>query len=86
MILYGSKEETVDVSLNFDTINQSYATEFEGVVNMIYRYYRDTASDGLRRWAEEFMDAVPCPVCEGTRLKKESLFPHQRKILPNCRI
>jgi excinuclease ABC subunit A len=74
MILYGSKEETVDVSLNFDTINQSYATEFEGVVNMIYRYYRDTASDGLRRWAEEFMDAVPCPVCEGTRLKKESLF------------
>jgi excinuclease ABC subunit A len=41
---------------------------------MIYRYYRDTASDGLRRWAEEFMDAVPCPVCEGTRLKKESLF------------
>jgi excinuclease ABC subunit A len=74
MILYGSKEEKVDISLNFDSIEQSYATEFEGVVNMIYRYYRDTASDGLRRWAEEFMDAVPCPVCEGSRLKKESLF------------
>ncbi|MBK9730798.1 MAG: excinuclease ABC subunit UvrA [Chitinophagaceae bacterium] len=74
MILYGSKEEKVDVSLNFDALDQSYSTEFEGVVNMIYRYYRDTASDGLRRWAEEFMDAVPCPVCNGTRLKKESLF------------
>ncbi|HUM45871.1 MAG TPA: excinuclease ABC subunit UvrA, partial [Chitinophagales bacterium] len=74
MILYGSKEEKVDVQLNFDTIDQSYSTEFEGLVNMIYRYYRDTASDGLRRWAEEFMDAVPCPVCNGTRLKKESLF------------
>ncbi|MEO6166824.1 MAG: excinuclease ABC subunit UvrA [Chitinophagales bacterium] len=74
MILYGSKEEKVDVLLSFDSINQSYTTEFEGLVNMIYRYYRDTASDGLRRWAEEFMDAVPCPVCNGTRLKKESLF------------
>ena len=74
MILYGSKEEKVDVSLHFDTLEQSYATGFEGVVNMIYRYYRDTASDGLRRWAEEFMDAVPCPECHGTRLKKESLF------------
>lgn len=74
MILYGSKEEKVDISLHFDSVTNTYATEFEGVVNMIYRYYRDTASDGLRRWAEEFMDAVPCPVCDGSRLKKESLF------------
>ncbi|MBA2407070.1 MAG: excinuclease ABC subunit UvrA [Chitinophagales bacterium] len=74
MILYGSKEEKVDVSLNFDDAAGSYSTEFEGLVNMIYRYYRDSASDGLRRWAEEFMDAVPCPVCKGSRLKQESLF------------
>ncbi|MBA2422665.1 MAG: excinuclease ABC subunit UvrA [Chitinophagales bacterium] len=74
MILYGSKEEKVDVSLNFDDAGESYSTEFEGLVNMIYRYYRDTGSDGLRRWAEEFMDAVPCPICKGSRLKQESLF------------
>ena len=74
MILYGSKEEKVDVAMSFDDLDQFYSTAFEGVVNMIYRYYRDTSSDGLRRWAEEFMDAVTCPECNGTRLKKEALY------------
>ncbi|MDX1721182.1 MAG: excinuclease ABC subunit UvrA, partial [Salegentibacter mishustinae] len=28
----------------------------------------------LRRWAKEYMDKVDCPVCEGKRLRKESLY------------
>ncbi|MBA3647414.1 MAG: excinuclease ABC subunit UvrA [Chitinophagales bacterium] len=75
MILYGSKEEKVEVALSYSEAgNQLYSTEFEGLINMIYRYYREASSDGLRLWAEEFMDAIACPVCNGTRLKKESLF------------
>src|SRR6185436_10155485 len=61
--------------MSFDeTGDQFYSTEFEGIINLIYRWYRDTSSDNLRRYAEDFMEAIPCPECKGTRLKKESLF------------
>ncbi|MBS1656853.1 MAG: excinuclease ABC subunit UvrA [Bacteroidetes bacterium] len=75
MILYGSKEEKVDIAMNFDEEeNFNYYTTFEGIIPMIYRWYRDTSSDNLRKWAEEFMESITCPECHGTRLKKESLF------------
>ncbi len=75
IILFGSKEETFDVSINFDALSKNqFSSEFEGIVNMVYRYYRETSSDSIRRWAEEFMQKVDCPECKGMRLKKESLY------------
>jgi excinuclease ABC subunit A len=75
IILFGSKEEKFDVSINFDSLNENqFGSEFEGIVNMVYRYYRETSSDSIRRWAEEFMQMVDCPECKGMRLKKESLY------------
>ena len=75
IILFGSKEEKFDVTINFESVNESPVnSEFEGIVNMVYRYYRETSSDSIRRWAEEFMQMVDCPECKGARLKKESLF------------
>ena len=60
---------------NFDEDESyNYYTTFEGIIPMIYRWYRDTSSDNLRRWAEEYMEAITCPECLGARLKKESLF------------
>lgn len=51
MILYGSKEEKVDIAMNFDEEeNFNYYTTFEGIIPMIYRWYRDTSSDNLRKW------------------------------------
>jgi excinuclease ABC subunit A len=38
-----------------------------------------------KRWAKEFMDEIPCPVCEGSRLKKEAQFlKSTNKTLQNC--
>ena len=74
LILYGSKDEKIDVSFGYEDYEHSYATTFEGIVNWIYRCFNDTSSENLRRWAEEYMDIVTCPLCHGTRLKKESLF------------
>ena len=75
IILFGSKDEKFDVSINFESMSSNPVnSEFEGIVNMVYRYYRETSSDSIRRWAEEFMQMVDCPECKGTRLKKESLF------------
>ena len=47
---------------------------FEGVVNMVLRWFHETTSEHIRDWAEGFMMLRPCPKCHGTRLKKESLW------------
>lgn len=46
----------------------------EGLVNMLKRWYRDSSSEKVRRFAEDFMTIQACPVCKGTRLKKDSLY------------
>jgi len=46
----------------------------EGLTNMLKRWYRESTSEKIRRFAEDFMTIQACPSCLGTRLKKESLF------------
>ena len=46
---------------------------FEGVIPNLLRRYKDTSSEEIRRWIEEFMTQKQCPVCKGARLRKESL-------------
>src|SRR5881628_2456343 len=46
---------------------------FEGVVKLLERRYRETESEDARREIEAFMAERPCPVCEGSRLRRESL-------------
>ncbi|MCK9400860.1 MAG: excinuclease ABC subunit UvrA [Bacteroidales bacterium] len=71
-ILYGS-EETVHVKKEYLGVTSSYSLNFEGVINFISNQFTESSSEGIRRWATSFMNKVPCPVCEGARLKKESL-------------
>ncbi|MFS0894017.1 excinuclease ABC subunit UvrA [Microbacterium sp. 179-I 3D3 NHS] len=50
-----------------------YASGFEGVVPYIERQYLQAESDTQRsRWGE-YLREVPCPVCDGNRLKPEVL-------------
>jgi excinuclease ABC subunit A len=72
-ILLGS-EEKVDVSLGFDKKNKSYAIQFDGVVNQIKKSLEDGSSDALQHWANNYVSEVDCPSCNGSRLKKESLW------------
>ncbi|WP_111595047.1 excinuclease ABC subunit UvrA [Chitinophaga dinghuensis] len=69
----GSLDQNVDIEAPSGDISK-YSTEFEGVVNTVRRYFADTSSDHVRTWAESFMQLSTCPECNGTRLKKESLF------------
>ncbi len=46
---------------------------FEGVLKNLERRYRESASEGVREWVEEFMSSRPCPTCRGKRLKPEIL-------------
>ncbi|MEV8251567.1 excinuclease ABC subunit UvrA [Microbacterium sp. NPDC076768] len=53
-----------------------YASGFEGVVPYIERQYLQAESDNQRnRWGE-YLREVPCPVCNGDRLKPEVLAVH----------
>ncbi len=71
MLLYGN-ENKIDIDINLDKKNE--LDFFEGVIPMVIRWFNTTSSDYVKRWAERFMSSQICSVCDGTRLKKESLF------------
>ncbi len=56
-----------------------FSREFEGVIPNLLRRYRETTSEEIRSWIEEYMSRKPCPSCEGRRLRKESLAIHIAK-------
>jgi excinuclease ABC subunit A len=71
IILYGGSEAfKVDLGYQGD---YAYNLAYEGLFKMLQRWYEDTSSEKIRRWAEEFMTIATCPACQGYRLKKESL-------------
>ncbi len=73
IILHGGNEKfTVDSkSLG---VKREYKIDFEGVLTFIENTYNSNDSTSLRRWAKEYMDDVICPTCDGSRLRKESLY------------
>jgi excinuclease ABC subunit A len=52
---------------------RSYSTNFEGVLPYLARRYAEAESDTMRERVEAYMREVPCPTCNGTRLRPESL-------------
>ncbi|WP_208320388.1 excinuclease ABC subunit UvrA [Salinibacterium sp. ZJ77] len=50
-----------------------YSTGFEGVMPYIERKYKEAESDWSQQRFGEYLREVPCPVCEGRRLKPEVL-------------
>jgi len=73
MILNGGNDKFTVTNKNLG-VNKEYKIDFEGISAFIKNQYSENATAALKRWAKEFMDEVPCPVCHGTRLKKESLY------------
>ncbi|MDD5102775.1 MAG: excinuclease ABC subunit UvrA [Candidatus Peribacteraceae bacterium] len=71
-ILHGSKER-LSVSFESEKFDGNYETTFEGVIPNLERRHRETDSSYVRQQIEEYMLELPCPSCEGKRLKKEIL-------------
>ncbi|MEZ4897397.1 MAG: excinuclease ABC subunit UvrA [Saprospiraceae bacterium] len=71
-ILYGGNEK-FPVDLGYNKHDFVYNLAYEGLINMLKRWYEDTTSEKIRSWAEHFMTVTTCPDCQGLRLKKESL-------------
>jgi len=51
-----------------------YSMQFEGIVSFIQRQAEESNSRPIQRWARSFMNKVECPVCQGARLRNESLY------------
>jgi excinuclease ABC subunit A len=73
LILYGTGDQKVRFKFERDSSRYEFTSHFEGVINNLYRRYRQTGSQHIRNWIEGFMNRIPCPECNGTRLRKESL-------------
>lgn len=73
MILNGGKEKFT-VSSKTLGVSREYKIDFEGIASFIKNQYNENSSTSIKRWAKEFMDEVDCPDCNGSRLRKESLY------------
>ncbi|MEE8598055.1 MAG: excinuclease ABC subunit UvrA, partial [Dehalococcoidales bacterium] len=72
LILYGEGGELVKYRNRYGRVRE-YFTGYEGVIPRMERLYWDTESEHSRAEIERYMVSRPCPVCEGKRLKPESL-------------
>ncbi len=53
--------------------DRSYSTGFEGAIPFVQRRHTEAESDTARERYEGYMREVPCPTCNGARLKPVSL-------------
>jgi excinuclease ABC subunit A len=73
-VLYGTGSRDVHVQYrNRYGRSRSYHTPFEGVVPWLERRHGDSESDRARELIEGYMREVPCPQCDGARLRPASL-------------
>ncbi|MFT5078697.1 MAG: excinuclease ABC subunit A [Planctomycetota bacterium] len=73
MIFYGGSDK-FEVNSKDLGVTRKYNIDFEGVATFLQNTYDANESRSLQRWAKDFMDKVPCPECQGTRLRQESLY------------
>ena len=73
LILFGGKDK-FSVANKTLGLSREYAIDFDGIANFIEHQYKTTDSSSIKRWAKRYMDKIECPSCQGTRLKKETLY------------
>jgi excinuclease ABC subunit A len=73
VLLYGSAKEEVRFFYDQGSKRHYYHKPFEGVIPNLERRLRETESDATREKLEQFMNIMPCPTCNGARLKPETL-------------
>ncbi|MFO8235348.1 MAG: excinuclease ABC subunit UvrA [Bacteroidales bacterium] len=72
VILIGSEER---FRLRSTPLGRSsnYTLKFDGIVNYVLHSHQISKKKGSR-WADKYIKQISCPVCHGTRLKKEALY------------
>ncbi|MES2598563.1 MAG: excinuclease ABC subunit UvrA [Verrucomicrobiota bacterium] len=72
-LFHGSGKEAISTGWATSGTKRSLAKPYEGLLNEAKRLHENAESDALRTQLSRFMNPLPCPTCEGRRLRKESL-------------
>jgi excinuclease ABC subunit A len=70
VILYGSEEQFTLKHPSLG-VRSNYFLSFEGVINYIQNHHNDELNGRGPKWAQQFIQHVTCPICQGSRLKEE---------------
>jgi len=73
VLLYGSGE-AFKLHKNYPGISSNYLINWDGLVNYILNHHFESNSQKAVEWSKDFVVEEVCEHCNGTRLKKESLF------------
>jgi excinuclease ABC subunit A len=73
ILLHGSEEKIYIETDSRYRDRKGYHRQYEGVLPMLDRQYRETSSEMYKQKLEKYLIDQPCEVCDGTRLKPESL-------------
>lgn len=73
VLMHGSGTEKIRFYYDQGERRHYYEKPFEGVIPSLERRYRESDSDNLREKLERYMDIMPCPTCNGARLRPEVL-------------
>ena len=73
IILHGTNGHEVKVHYKGQRGEGVYDVAFEGLVRNVQRRYREAGSESMKEEYESFMTITPCDICDGQRLKRESL-------------
>src|SRR5215813_2389394 len=72
VLLYGTGDKRVTVAWEGRHGSGEWAMRFEGILPQLERRHRESSSDRTKAHYEQFFRAIPCAVCNGTRLRPES--------------
>ena len=72
ILLYGTGNKKLEMQYSSERWSGTYTGGWEGTVSNLMRRYRQTKSNHIREWVEQFMRMIKCTKCNGSRLKKES--------------
>ena len=72
LLLRGTGGQRIAHSVKFSTGKIEFERAFEGVLNELYRRFRQTKSEGMRRWYMQYLSETECSSCGGRRLRPES--------------
>ena len=74
-ILFGSGREKIRFAYAGERgRTQAREHAFEGVIPNLERRYRETDSPVVREELAKYLNTMPCPECDGTRLRREARF------------
>jgi len=76
ILFYGSDKTKIAFEYHQQEDDHSWLhkNEFEGVINNLKRRYRESKSEYIRSEIQKYMTVDNCPVCNGKRLRPESLM------------